>query len=125
MGAAFLSPLDVRKVATKPRVRWQLLQPLVFRAEEGASPYVVPAGFVTDFASVPRWPLAYLVAGDKAHEAATLHDWLYTKRLVTREAADRLFRSAILAMGHSQLLAAAMHAAVRVGGSSSYGREAP
>jgi hypothetical protein len=36
----------------------------------------VPKGFHTDFASVPRFPGAYLLAGGKAKWEAVVHDYL-------------------------------------------------
>lgn len=72
----------------------------------------VPAGFVTDFASVPRLPLVYLLFGGIGDEEAVLHDWLYTSphvvhtgcgRLVTRCEADRLFRGARYASAYTPL----------------------
>lgn len=71
----FLSDLEVKKVGED---KWMLLSPL-----EYASPYldriiVVPAGFIHDFASVPRAPFAFMLFGDTAHKAAVVHDWLYT-----------------------------------------------
>jgi len=54
----------------------------------------VPAGFETDYASVPRLPLMWLIAGDVAHEAAVLHDFLYRIHSlpdVDRKQADECF----------------------------------
>ena len=73
----------------------------------------VPAGFVTDFSSVPRLPLVYLLFGGIGDEEAVLHDWLYTAphaahtgcgRLVTRCEADRLFRGARYASAYTPLI---------------------
>lgn len=37
----------------------------------------VPAGFETDFASVPRLPVAYALFGNKAHREGVVHDALF------------------------------------------------
>ena len=42
----------------------------------GTGPMMIPAGFVTDLASVPRLPVVFLLAGDEAHEASVPHDWI-------------------------------------------------
>ena len=56
----------------------------------------------TDFASVPRIPIAYLIAGGRANASATLHDNLYGThntgrgKEVTRLQADNLIFEATL-----------------------------
>lgn len=82
----------------------------------------VPAGFVTDLASVPRMPFAYWAFGNRARRAAILHDWLYTMRY-PREWADSMFYAGMLAEGIPKAAAYAMWLAVRVGGAAYY-REA-
>lgn len=51
----------------------------------------VPRGFRTDFASVPRLPVAYLLAGGKANAAAVVHDWMYSTRIWPRKMAYDVF----------------------------------
>lgn len=54
---------------------WRLLAPLVWSGTKGDT-FVVPIGFVTDFATVPRF-LHWLVSPYGAYtRAAVLHDWL-------------------------------------------------
>ncbi len=57
----------------------------------------VPEGFETDFASVPRLPLAYLLTGDTAHAAAVVHDYLVDTHPWRRAA--EVFREAMVAEG--------------------------
>lgn len=62
----------------------------------------IPSGFETDFASVPRLPLAFLLAGDTGHYAAVVHDWLYSGRsdvAVSRRAADDVLLEALEVTG--------------------------
>ena len=59
--------------------------PLTRAVRSGAICYLdevveVPAGFETDFASVPRLPVAYWLTGDTAHAAATVHDYMVRHR---------------------------------------------
>jgi len=56
---------------------------------------VVPAGFVTDFASTPRWIWAVLPPFGTYQLAAVLHDFLYWDQGCTREQADEWFRIAM------------------------------
>lgn len=73
--AAFDSELHI--VAAGPRT-WALTAPLAWNGTQGDT-FTVPIGFVTDFASVPRF-LHWLVSTYGAYtRAAVLHDWLLTE----------------------------------------------
>lgn len=72
--AAFCSTLDIR---LKGRKKWITLAPLVYVSSVADRRIVVPAEFITDLASVPRLPLAYMLAGDRAPGPAVVHDYLY------------------------------------------------
>lgn len=68
----FDSELSIRAVG--PRT-WSLTSPLIWTGREGQT-FTVPIGFVTDFASVPRF-LRWLVEPYGPYtRAAVLHDWL-------------------------------------------------
>ena len=56
---------------------------------------VVPAGFVTDFASTPRAIWAVLPPTGQYQLAAVVHDFLYWDQGCTREQADGLLRVAM------------------------------
>jgi hypothetical protein len=106
----FLSPLQVELVE-EGEGTWTLLSPLVYQAE--STTYTVPVGFITDFASVPRLPFIYAMYGNRAHKAATLHDYLCRTGLVSRRKADDLFYDAMIASGIEEKYASMMHLAVR------------
>lgn len=91
---------------------WELMIDLKFTTNAGER-YTVPAGFVTDFASVPRAPIAYMVTGNRAHRAATLHDYLCRHEVIPRLAADDVFYEAMLSTGIDGAIASMMHIAVR------------
>lgn len=91
---------------------WILRAQLVYAAADGLV-YVVPAGYRTDFASVPRVPFAYWLAGSTAHRPAVLHDWLVETAPVPRRRADDLFHEAMLSLGMPRWRARLMHLAVR------------
>jgi hypothetical protein len=55
-------------------VRWQLERDLVYRGREHQ--FVVPAGFVTDFATVPWWVQSLIPRTGTWTLAAVLHDFL-------------------------------------------------
>ncbi len=102
----------VDDLANNGQGEWRLLEPLVYVARDGRR-FAVPTGFSTDYASVPRVPLAYLVAGNTAHRPAVLHDWLIRQRVVPRREADDLFYEACQSIGLPEFRASVMHLAVR------------
>lgn len=107
----FLTSLQTMKVGKN---QWQLTEPLEYIYN--GTRLVVPVGFITDFASVPRIPLVFSVFGDRAHEAATVHDFLYSKRF-DRKLADSVFKRALLEDPHiPDWKAQAMYIAVRAWG---------
>lgn len=113
----FLGPLDVREEDEFGGL-FQLLAPLAYQSDMLRDTITVPAGFHTDFASVPRLPIIYLTEGGKGNKAAVVHDWLYSSGNVDRKTADEVLREALIASGYSRFTANLFYAAVRVGGTS-------
>lgn len=115
----FVTNLDARKLgrdaSADKRGSWKLLKPLVYQSDR-AGEITVPAGFITDFASVPRLPVAYLLTANCGHEAAVVHDWLYTTHAVDRRTADAVFEEALAAGGEPVWRVWLMWAGVRIGG---------
>ena len=98
---------------------WEVVSPLVWEDDE-IGRVIVPSGYCTDLASVPRIPLVYAWTGGRANMPAILHDYLYdcwTDR-ITRKQADQAFLRAMGAMREpgAWLTRRAMYAGVRVGG---------
>lgn len=94
---------------------WQLTTVLVYDSKL-VGLLTIPAGFQTDFASVPRLPLVYLLTGDTAHKAAVVHDYLYQKKLFRRDICDRVFLEAMRVTGVAEWRSHLMYAAVRLFG---------
>ena len=113
MTGKFLTVLDVRQ--PKEGEPWMLDNPLVFESEL-AGTVIVPAGFATDFASVPRLPVAYILFGDVVHAPAVVHDYLYASKEIRRDLADAVFEEAMQACGVSWWKRKFMWAAVRIFG---------
>jgi hypothetical protein len=116
----FLTPLEVRKLArdgsADQRGTWRLLSVLEYESDLLDDRITVPIGFITDFASVPRIPIAHLLAANCGHEAAVLHDFLYTTHQVTRKQADDIFAEALAAGGEPAWRRGLMWLGVRIGG---------
>jgi len=118
--ARFLSTLRTDRVglASADRI---LLAPLAFSSALLDRLVIVPEGFVTDFASVPRAPFTYWLFGGIGDEAAVVHDFLYETRIVPRHLADQVYGEALEACGVSRWRRAAMVLAVQLFGGSRYG----
>ncbi len=86
----------------------------------GVGPFliVVPAGFVTDGATIPRvaWPLIGHPMVGRYQAAAIAHDHLYDTQQVGRLVADALFCEILTQYGVPRWRARIMYAAVRIGG---------
>jgi len=121
--AGFLTPLRLEKIGPQ---RWLLIDDLRYRTQLLNGIFVVPRGFQTDLASIPRlfWVIAPKV--DIYDAAAVLHDAAYASAVMTRtmeqrvflakEWADRIFLEAMLALGVPAWRASAMYHAVRLFG---------
>ena len=96
---------------------WELLDPVAYRDERGT--YEVPAGYLTDFASVPRFVWWLVPTSGDYNAAAIVHDWLITDWLpagaITSSDVDTTFREALKALGVSTPRRWLMWAGVRLG----------
>lgn len=99
---------------------WQLVSPLSYYSEVLGREVVVPRGFFTDLASVPRvmrWVVP--VANAKNRRAAIVHDylcydWVQKEYGITQRQADEVFREALEVCGVSVVGRWGMWAPVRV-----------
>lgn len=117
----FLTGLSVRLVSIPAgggRGLWELTSPLMYQSDVAGATIAVPRGFHTDFASVPRIPIAYMLAGNTAHDAAVVHDYLYTTGEFPRDVADKVFLEAMGVAGIPAWRRYAMYYAVRAFGGS-------
>jgi hypothetical protein len=119
----FATALKVEPASAFDGQEWRLLEPLVF-VSDVAGRIVVPAGFVTNFASVPRVPVVYELTGNTSSMAATVHDYLYTTHAVSRDVADAVLREASAATKVPGWRRWIMWTGVRVFGGSHWGTAA-
>lgn len=91
-----------------------LIDPFTVYTDELGS-VTVPAGFETDFASVPRVPFALWLLAGVGDRASVVHDYLCRTRGVSREVADRVFVDVLSASGVSAWRRALFYLGVRVG----------
>jgi hypothetical protein len=77
---------------------------------------VVPAGYVTDLASIPQIMLSLF--GEIAQEPAVPHDFAYSTGCMPRAVADAMLREACLLTGVLAWKAELIYLGVRIGGGS-------
>ncbi|MEM4655268.1 MAG: DUF1353 domain-containing protein [Thermosphaera sp.] len=112
----FYTKLRIELIGENGRPRWRLVESLEYFSYAIEALIEVPQGFETDLASVPRIPLAWLIAGGKANAAAVVHDWLYhgNPMHITRKQADDVFYEAMTDSGISWWRRNLMYIAVRL-----------
>ena len=84
--------------------------------EDSGNSIDVPAGFMTDFASVPRLLWAILPRWGKYGNAAVIHDYCYWEQSRSRKESDRIFREAMDVLKVPAFTARLMYRAVRLFG---------
>ena len=95
--------LTTLKTDQTDRRTYKLLDDLVL-ADDDQRTIIVPAGFVTDFASIQVLHNAFLfvlfaLVSGYGNYAATIHDWLYFGGQVSRKEADAILYRALRAEG--------------------------
>jgi hypothetical protein len=76
--------------------------------------YTIPKGFVTDFATLPRFSLSLMGRPTRGQfqRASLLHDYLLKEKVIPREDADKLFHKILLEDGVNKRKAYVMYLAV-------------
>lgn len=93
----------------------KLLQPLRVKMADGAI-IEVPAGFETDFASVPRACWQLVPPWGQYSPAAVVHDYLYNTGQMPRVESDNIFLDVMAALGVPWWQRQIMYWGVRIGG---------
>jgi len=77
---------------------------------------IVPAGFVSDFASIPRWATWLHPTNGRHIKAAVVHDYLVRQPSIKRKTADQVFNEAMKVCNVKKWRRRQMYLAVRIGG---------
>ena len=115
----------IDEVIVKPLpdgICWELQHEVRYALPDGRVVYI-PAGFNTDFASVPWFfRRIFQPATGKHRRGALVHDYIYrtVTEHYTKEEADQIFLDIMLEDGYSSWRAHTMYRAVKIGGSSSF-----
>jgi hypothetical protein len=99
---------------------FKLVRPLTVLVGEGADSLVVPEGFVTDFASIPRRFQGFISKLGPHLCPAIVHDYLYWEQACTRSESDAIFLEMMKDLGVPWLTRHFMHFAVRRFGGSAW-----
>ena len=110
---SFSGDIDLRALSDGDH--WKTLDPIAYKDDAGEA-LLVPAGFITDLASVPRVFWNILPPFGKYDGAAILHDWLYSTQQFTRSKSDGLLLEALESEGVSWLTRWVIYLGVRAGG---------
>lgn len=103
--------LHHRKVGTR---KWELLQDWI-------TPFgIIPKGFVSNGANVPRFLWWFLDPATEAFEASILHDYFYDFAVRSKSFADQAFYQTLLAYGVSSYKAKSAYLAVHHFGNGNY-----
>lgn len=124
--AKFCSQLHTVLISDYGTGVFRLTFPLIYRSDVADTVFIVPYGFVTDLASVPRLPVIFFLTGGTAQAAAVIHDWLYSpkcKDKITRKMADDVFYEAMLVCDVPKWRAWLMWMGVRSAGASFFRAE--
>jgi hypothetical protein len=110
-----MSQLEVTIVSGSMR-QWRLLKDFTVRIRLGVKvqSVIVPKGFVTDFATVPRILQFVFPPMGKYGIAALIHDYLCVEKTVTRKQADQIFYDLMKKHHVKPWKAATMYAAARL-----------
>lgn len=110
----FLSPLYATPHAREAgRTTWRLVSDLQFHHAPKDHVITARAGFITDYASIPRLPLVWWLMSDHGHAAAVIHDHLCRDPATPRRYADEVFLEALTVLGVSWWRRRTMYQAVR------------
>lgn len=102
-------------------LEWEVVKEFEYHVGSLASGFclTVPQGFVTDFASIPRylwwlWP----PQGGLYDKAAVIHDFLYRRHFahIGRVIADAIFLDAMITLGVPRVQRTCLYLGVRAGG---------
>jgi hypothetical protein len=102
---------------------WVLMQELIFSSTI-LGQIIVPKGFVTDFASVPRLLWNQIPPFGKYAPAAVLHDYAYAEGFCTREQADHLLMEGMVDLDVDEFTRTLIFNGVRIGGQHAWDEDA-
>ena len=113
--SSFTDKLIVSKLNAR---EWEVEREFIYYiGNEDSDDYVIiPKGFITDFASVPRGLWTFFPPDGQYTQAAVLHDFLYSTQMFDRKDCDNIFLEAMAVLKVKRWKRTIMYWAVRVFG---------
>ncbi|HFE7524033.1 TPA: DUF1353 domain-containing protein [Salmonella enterica subsp. enterica serovar Newport] len=100
---------------------WRVHEPFAFYLSDDNSDVIeVPAGFITDLATIPRIFWSLMPPDGKYAKAAIIHDYLYDNALRAKREADRIFLDGMTVQGVPKWKRTVMYLAVQLFGRGNY-----
>jgi len=121
--SSFTTPLEVESL--QETGKWKLTEPfeyVVGSIEDPKDIIKIPAGFITDFASTPRFLWSIFPPFGKYGKASVVHDFLYSKYIYSRKQCDEIFLEAMGVLKVPKWKKYLMYYAVRLFGRSHYSK---
>ena len=121
--SSFTTPLIVESMDDSRK--WKLIEPFEFYLiTKGKKEHtiVVPAGFITNFASIPRIFWSVLPPYDKYGKAAVIHDYCYYYHLFPRKKCDQIFKAGMKVLNVPKWKMSVIYHVVRLFGKSHYNK---
>ncbi len=117
--SSFTQPLVVSPL--EDGRNWKLIKEFSYYVDRKDGEVIkVPAGFITDFASVPRLFWNIFPPYGRWGKAAVVHDWCYKTQLYPRKKCDRVFLQGMKVLGVCWWRRKVMYRAVRLFGAKAY-----
>jgi hypothetical protein len=117
-GCAAIAPTPVQPFPYHDQ--WILLDDLQYNMGSSNVSLIVPTGFVTDYASIPRGFWGIASPQDVYSEPAVVHDYLYWTQSCTRAQADNIFYIAMQEASVNPIRRWFIYHTVRAAGQSSW-----
>ncbi|ECO0849866.1 DUF1353 domain-containing protein [Salmonella enterica subsp. enterica serovar Newport] len=103
---------------------WRVYEPFAFYlSEDNCDVIEVPAGFITDLATIPRIFWSLMPPDGRYAKAAIIHDYLYDNALRTKKEADLIFLDGMAVLGVPKWKRIVMYLAVRIFGRGNYSKD--
>ncbi|ECG2028692.1 DUF1353 domain-containing protein [Salmonella enterica subsp. enterica] len=103
---------------------WRVYEPFEFYLSDDISDIIsVPAGFITDFATIPRIFWTFMPPDGKYSKTAIIHNWIYDNALRTKKEADLIFLDRMTVLGVPKWKRIVMYLEVRWFGRGMHGKE--
>jgi len=117
MRNSFKTPLVVEVMPSGKRFKLHFSFIYIWKYKRIKVKVVVPAGFETDFASIPQ-PFHWFISKlGRYNKAAVIHDFIYQQgHSISRKMADQCFRDGMVDLGVDKWKRTLMYWGVRFGG---------